>query len=416
MLRARKISVCLTWLCQVVIICNHSLGGGGGESREISKEQEEEDKGKDDSDEDDERFEEINHFQDDRKDKGDKENLSFESHEGKRFGCSKCGKYFVNLDYLSQHKNCLHMKIKDKFSVPRMNGSLEEFKPLKIDSLDVDYRENTMDMKEKALFEKANKKYDQIPDFQANKRKIKTEQTEEDPSTKISLHLKMDKRNKLFPCSKCGERFKHLKLLAKHKNETHFKSIKDEADGDKNQQEPNCRECDATFDNKQKLQHHIIKCHTKAYPLVCDICGKGFMRKMRFDKHVKNCVPKEILEKICRDCDKTFEKSTNFRRHMASHSKAKDFKCVDCEKAYADKRNLVTHVQLMHPQNAKQFEKEKNNKCDRCDEHFVKKTEVALHKIKSHGESYHVFCERCGKGFLKSDCTTRLRNHQNKCF
>ena len=42
LLRARKISVCLTWLCQVAIICNFRLAGGA-EKKEISEGQEEED-------------------------------------------------------------------------------------------------------------------------------------------------------------------------------------------------------------------------------------------------------------------------------------------------------------------------------------------------------------------------------------
>ena len=101
---------------------------------------------------------------------------------------------------------------------------------------------------------------------------------------------------------------------------------------------------------------------------------------------------------------------------MVSHTKAQDFQCFDCGKAYADKRNLKMHVKREHPTNAKLFDKEKNIPCDLCDKLFTTKTAVEYHKIESHNQSYFTFCDSCGKGFLYKDHKIRLEVHKKKCL
>ena len=169
------------------------------------------------------------------------------------------------------------------------------------------------------------------------------------------------------------------------------------------------------------MQDHIVVHHTGIYPHLCDICGKGFTVKQfknRFQQHRKTCDangPKIVVEKLCKECDKTFKTLSQYKRHMTFHTKAKAFQCSDCDKAYADKRNLMKHVLLLHPLNATQFDRVKNNPCDLCDENFAMKSEVALHKVHVHGESYFTSCDTCGKGFIKNDYIIRLRNHKKKC-
>jgi hypothetical protein len=38
------------------------------------------------------------------------------------------------------------------------------------------------------------------------------------------------------------------------------------------------------------------------------------------------------------------------------------------------------------------------------------KSEVALHKVHVHGESYFTSCDTCGKGFIKNDSGQKVYN------
>ena len=145
---------------------------------------------------------------------------------------------------------------------------------------------------------------------------------------------------------------------------------------------------------------------------ICKECSKKSYRE-----HRKNCLkePKEIPERICRECGKKFLYSSSFNRHKVFHSKAKDFQCTDCEKAYADKNNLKNHVRLLHPLSAQQFDKERKRPCNLCDKRFETKTKVELHKIEDHGHDYFACCDVCGKGFIRREYLQRLETHKKKC-
>ena len=94
------------------------------------------------------------------------------------------------------------------------------------------------------------------------------------------------------------------------------------------------------------MQDHIVVYHTKMYPHICDVCGKGFTVKQfsqRFEHHRKTCIgegPKIMSKKECKECKKSFKTLSRFKRHIISHTGAQDFQCSDCGKAYADKNNL----------------------------------------------------------------------------
>ena len=112
-----------------------------------------------------------------------------------------------------------------------------------------------------------------------------------------------------------------------------------------------CDQCDSTFANKHCLKDHIVAVHTKQYPNYCEICNKGYTDKeynRRFKLHIKKCKENKVKEKVCQECGKMFSTLSAFKRHIASHTKLKDFVCNICEKAYADKRNLKIHMERQH--------------------------------------------------------------------
>ena len=109
----------------------------------------------------------------------------------------------------------------------------------------------------------------------------------------LSMHIKSHTENpnsanqNEFKCSQCGDSFPDLSLLSKHKNQVHMKTNRDEFPMTKH-----CDTCDLTFSSRQSLKHHTIVIHTKAYPQMCDGCGKGFTNTglgEQLANHKKSC-------------------------------------------------------------------------------------------------------------------------------
>ena len=304
--------------------------------------------------------------------------------------CSQCGHNFSNLSLLSNHKNEQHMKL--RIIEERENEGKRLITGKEIEQAKTPRETDT---------ELQDSKFDIISE---NGEEIENE------------HVLTDKKPQTFCCSKCDADFSTLKLLSEHKNKYHVKFGKEQKSEIKK-----CEECNKIFSNPQNLQDHIVNYHTKAYPHICDLCGRGFtIHNMgRLQEHRQICGVKklkEIQQWDCTECGKTFAALHRFKRHIIFHTKAKKFPCSDCGRVYADKNNLKNHVLLLHPSSAHQFEKEKKYSCDLCEQKFVKKIEVEEHKVKDHGHSYFELCGYCGKGFFKKDYERTMNVHKKKCF
>ena len=80
------------------------------------------------------------------------------------------------------------------------------------------------------------------------------------------------KKNVIFKCKNCGDKFENVKEFQKHKQEN--KSCHGTFQ---------CDECEKTFKIKQQLEDHV-KIHTK-YP--CDDCDKVFNYEVTLQRHVE---------------------------------------------------------------------------------------------------------------------------------
>lgn len=49
-----------------------------------------------------------------------------------------------------------------------------------------------------------------------------------------------------------------------------------------------CPLCGKQFDRELKRDHHVVRKHTKAYPLQCTMCRRGFMFRKNLDKHFQD--------------------------------------------------------------------------------------------------------------------------------
>ena len=87
------------------------------------------------------------------------------------------------------------------------------------------------------------------------------------------------KKNAVFKCYKCSEKFESLKDLQKHKEENNSC-----------QGTFPCEECDKCFKTKEQLEKHVTRAHVK---FECDECDKIFNYESTLEKH-KQAVHEDV--------------------------------------------------------------------------------------------------------------------------
>ena len=140
------------------------------------------------------------------------------------------------------------------------------------------------------------------------------------------------KKQKTFNCSKCGDSFLSLKELSIHKNKNHMNAEFVKESKPRRSPSPEKNRCEVCFKKLRThlaLENHMIIFHTQEYPHYCEYCGKGFTNtefNRRFEQHLKKCqvTPKVPMTKTCHICFKSFEKASNYKRHIQHHTERRD--------------------------------------------------------------------------------------------
>lgn len=98
------------------------------------------------------------------------------------------------------------------------------------------------------------------------------------------------------------------------------------------------------FGNKPKLMRHVHS-HTGFKPFPCSYPG----------------------------CEKGFVTKEQLRNHETTHTKSRKYKCDQCDKAFAVKSALTTHVTAVH-------DEKKIHSCDICGKAFADSSNLSKHK------------------------------------
>ena len=93
-----------------------------------------------------------------------------------------------------------------------------------------------------------------------------------------------------FKCPQCKSLFISNKNLKKHLRFVHHGTETDtNAEKRRNQEKTReCPHCFAMFKRSDSLRDHIVRMHTKDWPLRCELCEKGFLRRHEMESHLIN--------------------------------------------------------------------------------------------------------------------------------
>lgn len=327
------------------------------------------------------------------------------------FECSKCFKQFQKADELLQHQSrtrnrlyccrireCTYTTIHKEqilmhISNSHQNSVGKQAKPIKkgIDEMDDDSRfgccfvrcYNTFESYEELenhaetvhellrIQHTQDREYTQII-CQICQKGFENEQTYE-------RHRTADK-NRKHVCRTCGAKYVSKSTLLQHERSNCGKIAQYQ-----------CSECDKSFMSLGGFRNHQ-EVHSSKRSHVCDICGRGFLRKGILKDHMNTVHSKARLFQ-CTLCSKSFTSRNVFQSHQMTHTKEKPYQCRHCEKRYYKTSDRTMHENQVHL-GIRPF------KCSYCTASFIRDRERRLHE-RIHTKAKLYSCELCPEGYNK---------------
>ncbi|XP_075989134.1 uncharacterized protein LOC142985076 isoform X18 [Anticarsia gemmatalis] len=166
-----------------------------------------------------------------------------------------------------------------------------------------------------------------------------------------------------------------------------------------------CQICFEEHISFAKMNEHM-NTHYQNY--VCDACGKAFISKSRFRKHVQS---HEKGTFPCGDCDEILEtRAARMCHRMKIHRKGVRYACPRCPEVFTTYNSRVKHLVEAHGQQKKEYT------CTACDKSFDSSTKRSGHIRLTHAnvEKRHC-CSQCPSVFVtKSKLLRHVKTHRVK--
>ncbi|XP_047039561.1 zinc finger protein 569-like isoform X2 [Helicoverpa zea] len=162
-----------------------------------------------------------------------------------------------------------------------------------------------------------------------------------------------------------------------------------------------CMYCGEAFRTDPNLRAHMSRSHRLSENISCNICNRVFANKGMLKTHLGSVHGTKLYQ--CKQCTEKFPSPYAMKRHMIlSHGTG--HRCTYCDKLFTKNSFMVNHVRRLHL-------KEKNVECSICYERFFDVQRLKMHMVKHVGErNFH--CDICGKKFLwKKNLRGHMASH-----
>ncbi|XP_047538198.1 zinc finger protein 624-like [Vanessa atalanta] len=195
-----------------------------------------------------------------------------------------------------------------------------------------------------------------------------------DNAKKYYGHLRVHSKDNLWICEKCpNQKFATKQHLMKH-SLTHKPLAR----------VWKCPQCSMSFEALWRLQQHLFAKHLDYRPHKCDECEKSFQKPSDLKKHKD--LHNNVKPHACLCCDKKFNHKSNLNRHMLLHSKDKPFSCSGCHNRFTQVASLKRHQKncAYYSNENVNSENIRKNYCRICGATFQYKNALLDHCVRQH--------------------------------
>ena len=170
----------------------------------------------------------------------------------------------------------------------------------------------------------------------------------------------------------------------------------------------NCKECDASFSTRGKLQYHNYSIHVKFETIKCDQFNKVLTNLAQFRNHVNKCLRSKQETQNCNKCEATFTNQKNLDHHYkTTHFDLTNKTCEFCDKIFSNISKYESHVRSSHMV-SKRFE------CDHCEASFPSNSALKEHVTAFHENKKLFKCDCCDQEFgYRSHLWNHMKNIHN---